>query len=246
MKIIGAVILCVLWGGCLLWLSPVCAAAAARYPQSISQDYMAGLATEKIEQALAAAQETRRHELRLVRQPQAMRLPAGQLICEVELPHGLNFSGQTPVVIKAYVDDQFYRQAVLYYQVRLYAPVLVATHDLQLERALTAADVKCEERCLENAQAEYLTDVKELGDSVPIRFIKGGTLITRNMLTTPIVVQSGAPVKLVTQLNGVAVQTEGVAMQRGRRGAIIRVRNARSGKVLRGRVIDATTVEIAN
>ena len=124
--------------------------------------------------------------------------------------------------------------------------MLVATHDLQLERALTAADVKCEERCLENAQAEYLTDVKELGDSVPIRFIKGGTLITRNMLTTPIVVQSGAPVKLVTQLNGVAVQTEGVAMQRGRRGAIIRVRNARSGKVLRGKVIDATTVEIAN
>ena len=135
---------------------------------------------------------------------------------------------------------------MLYYQVRLFAPVLVAAHDLQLERALTAADVRREERCLEDAHAEYLTEVTQLQDAVPLRFIKGGTLITRAMLTTPIVVQSGAPVKLITSVNGVEVKTEGIAMQRGRLGAMIRVRNTRSGKMLRGKVLDANTVEIAS
>lgn len=227
-------------------LSPLRVQAMGQYTQSISQDYMAGLATQKIEQELTAVQETRRHELKLVRQPRAMQLPAGQLICEVELPHGLAFAGQTPVTIKAYVDGKFYRQVVLYYQVRLFAPVLVAAHDLQLERALTAADVRREERCLEDAHAEYLTEVTQLQDAVPLRFIKGGTLITRAMLTTPIVVQSGAPVKLITSVNGVEVKTEGIAMQRGRLGAMIRVRNTRSGKMLRGKVLDANTVEIAS
>ena len=40
------------------------------------------------------------------------------------------------------------------------------------------------------------------------------------------------------------VKTDGIAMGRGRIGAIIKVRNAKSGKLLRGRVIDEATVAI--
>ena len=247
MKRILTVILCMLWGGCFFLWPPEAQAnlLQQRYPQTVSQEYLANLGREKIKQALTETGEKRRYELQLVRQPRALQLPAGQLICEVELPRGLEFQGQMPVLIKAYVNDKSYRQITIYYRIGIYDKVLVAQHDLQLERALTTADFKVEERCLENPAADYLHDAKELQDRVPIRFIKSGSILTRDMLTTPIVVQSGAPVKLLTNVNGVEVVTDGIAMQRGRLGTYIRVRNARTGKMLRGKIRDANTVEIA-
>ena len=49
---------------------------------------------------------------------------------------------------------------------------------------------------------------------------------------------------LVTRYHGIEVKAEGVALQRGRIGERIRVRNARSAKVLLGTVVDAHTVQL--
>ena len=58
------------------------------------------------------------------------------------------------------------------------------------------------------------------------------------------VLEAGDPVTLVTNYNGIEVKAEGVALQRGRVGERIRVRNARSAKVLLGTVVDAHTVRL--
>ena len=50
--------------------------------------------------------------------------------------------------------------------------------------------------------------------------------------------------ELVHNANGILVRAEGVAIESGRIGYTIRVRNARSGKIMRGRIIDAQTVQI--
>ncbi|MBQ1915794.1 MAG: flagellar basal body P-ring formation protein FlgA, partial [Selenomonadaceae bacterium] len=68
--------------------------------------------------------------------------------------------------------------------------------------------------------------------------------ITDRMLQSPIVMDVGTTITLMATHNGIQVKAEGVAMERGRIGKIIRVRNAKSRKVLRGRVLDANTVEI--
>ena len=89
-----------------------------------------------------------------------------------------------------------------------------------------------------------MPDFNELQGKVPARVIRTGTLIDSSMLQSPAVIESGAPITLIAQYNGVEVKTDGVAMGRGRIGAIIKVRNAKSGKLLRGRVIDEATVAI--
>ena len=94
------------------------------------------------------------------------------------------------------------------------------------------------------AGAVYLTDLKQLEGHVPARAIHGGTVLTPAMLTTPAVMQSGSPITLIMRTGAIEVKTDGFAMQKGRIGARIRVRNAKSGKMLRGKVIDANTVEI--
>ncbi len=68
--------------------------------------------------------------------------------------------------------------------------------------------------------------------------------ILRAMLKMPDILQAGSPVTLISKVNGVEVKMEGVALEPGHEGEIIRVMNTASRKILRGRILDEFTVEI--
>lgn len=235
---------------CLLALAAVCEAAYGpgqqdeAYPQVIGAEQFEALAAEKIEAQLQAGGDTRRHELKLMRSPRSMRLPSGEITCETNLPKGLRFTGNTPVEMSVFLDGKFYRRVVCYYRLTVYEPVLVAAKDIKLEQVFTGADVRVEERAVNDNSGAYAHDISDVEGRVPSRIIKAGQEIRMDYLQAPLVIESGAPVTLVVRQGGIQVKAEGVAMQRGRVGKVIRVRNIVSGKVLRAKVIDASTVEV--
>ncbi|MBQ1868119.1 flagellar basal body P-ring formation chaperone FlgA [Selenomonas sp.] len=246
MKKISLAILCFLWSGffCLFIPAVPTALAASAYPQTISSERFVELAQQKVESQLREMGEKRRHELMLIRAPQPMKLPPGPIICEVELPQAVKYSGNVPVHIRVFVNGKFYRRTVCYYEVAVYDKILVAEHDLMLEKPIQPADVRLEERRVESGNGRYLTKMGDLAGRVPARIIRAGSAVESAMLQNPVVFNVGAPLTIIANFNGVEVKTDGLAMQRGRVGGEVRVRNVRSGKVLRGRVIDAKTVEI--
>ena len=214
------------------------------FPQLLPSEQFVALAAEKLEERLASNGETRRHELKLLRAPQPMRLPEGEVTCEVQLPKLINYGLSTPVNMLVYVDGKLFRRTVCYYKVLVYEQVLLLTRDLGLEQPFTAADVRSEEREVEASSADYFHSPDEVIGKVPARVLKAGQVLRRNMVQMPVAVEVGAPVDILVDINGIKVKAEGVALQKGRIGAYIRVKNARSGKFLRGKVIDGHTVQI--
>ena len=214
------------------------------FPQLLPSEQFVALAAEKLEERLASNGETRRHELKLLRAPQPMRLPEGEVTCEVQLPKLINYGLSTPVNMLVYVDGKLFRRTVCYYKVLVYEQVLLLTRDLGLEQPFTAADVRSEEREVEASSADYFHSPDEVIGKVPARVLKAGQVLRRNMVQMPVAVEVGAPVDILVDMNGIKVKAEGVALQKGRIGAYIRVKNARSGKFLRGKVIDGHTVQI--
>lgn len=246
-------ILCLLWSGCFclfVWSLPARAGAygnampAQVYTQSISSDRFAELARQKVAAELENYGETRRHDIQLVKAPPAMQLPAGAVICEVELPQKLQYGRRTPVHIRVFVSGRFYRQAICYYQVNVYDRVLTAVRDLRIDKPILPNDVRVEERRVEGSAGRYLKSAADIKGRVPARVIREGSVIEPSMLQNPVVFESGTPVAIKVLYHGIEVHAEGIAMQRGRIGASVRVRNARSGRILYGTVVDATTVEI--
>ena len=243
-------ILCFLWSGffCLFFVPSAEAYGGGtqeqKFPQVIPSGRFAELAEARVRDELKKIGETRRCEVRLMRSAPDMRLPVGSIICEVDLPKQLRYGGVTPVYVSVYLDGAFYRRGICYYQLQVYEPVLVAVRDLMLEKPLTAADVRVEEREVEGASALYLSKPVELEGKVPARIIRTGQIVAKSMLQNPIVMDVGSPVTIFTTYRGVEVRMEGIAMQRGRVGKRIRVRNAKSSKILSGVVRDASTVEI--
>jgi len=210
----------------------------------ISEERFDNLARAKLNEAMAEIGEARRYEIKTVRLPQNVRAPAGNIELEVTLPNQVRYQNTTQVYVSVYANGTFFRRAICYYKIHVYDNVLVAAHDLPLEKVLTASDFRTEEREIENRAKLYPTKVDDVVGMVPSRVIKEGNIIFENMLQNPIVMEVGAPINLVLKENGIEITTAGIAMQRGRVGKVIRVRNASSAKVMRGRVVDASTVEI--
>ena len=122
----------------------------------------------------------------------------------------------------------------------------VAGHDLKPDATIGEADVKLAEVTVDDAATTYLHATSEIAGRVPARYLSAGKPITENVLQSALVIDVSAPVTLLTDYNGIQVTAEGIALQRGRVGDRIRVKNARSGKVLLGTVIDAHTVKVGN
>ena len=242
-------ILC-LWSGLFAFLWTGTAAAygggtqAERFPTVLSSAQFSALAEQKIEEQLAAVGETRRHELRLARAAARMNLPAGEVTAEVAFPRGLPYDREFPAAFAVYVDGVLYQRATSYYRLTVYDRVLVATMDIRAEAEITPANARVEERAVDTSPETTISDFVRLGGRVAGRYIRKDVAITPAMLAMPIVVRPGSPVELVLNTNGVVVRAEGVALESGRIGYTIRVRNAHSGKLLRGKVLDAATVQI--
>ena len=217
---------------------------ADRYPQSVEAEMFSSLAQKEVEQLLTDAKETRRHTVELVKGPKLMRAPAGNITYQVEVPTGLHYSSMTPVYVGVLVDDVLYRKAICYFRVHVYENVLVASRNLFPDRELGASDIRQEEREVTSVTAKYLTVPADAQGKVLNRLVREGTMLTKNMLRNPVVIEAGASIYITTNINGILVKTEGVALQRGRAEEMIRVRNASSSKVLRARVLDASTVEV--
>lgn len=230
------------------WCVPVFAygtgSMAERYPQTVEAETFSSLAQKEVEQLLTDAKESRRYTIELVKGPKLMRVPAGTITYQTEVPTGLHYSSMTPVYVGVLVDGVLYRQAICYFRIHVYENVLVAAKNLFPDKELGASDLRQEEREVTSVTARYLTALPDAQGKVLNRLVREGTMLTKNMLRNPVVIEAGASVYITANNNGIIVKTEGVALQRGRAEEMIRVRNASSSKVLRVRVVDASTVEV--
>ena len=173
-----------------------------------------------------------------------MRLPAGEVTAVVAFPRGVPYGREFPAAITVYVDGVLQRRAACYYQVTVYDHVLIAMTDIRMDEAITPANAHVEESAVDTLPETTVTDFDRLAGRVAGRYIRKGTVITPTLLAMPRVLTAGSPVTLVAENGGITIRAEGVALEAGRIGYVIRVRNARSGKIMRGRVVDEKTVQI--
>ncbi|WP_294158780.1 flagellar basal body P-ring formation chaperone FlgA [uncultured Selenomonas sp.] len=251
-SLLAVFVLCTVWGGFFCLLPPSVASAygggtqAEKYPQRVTAAQFDQYASEKLEEALVATGETRSHDITLARPTRDMKAPPGELICQVDVPNAIRYTGTTPVHVSVYVNQVFYRRQILYYRVTVHDTALVTTRDLKPDETIGAGDVKLADVTVDEPAARYLKEFSEIAGRVPSRFLSTGKPLSDSVLQNARVIEVNTPVTIVSSFNGVEVRAEGTALQRGRIGDRIRVKNTRSGKLLLGTVIDAHTVQVGS
>lgn len=124
------------------------------------------------------------------------------------------------------------------------AKVAVTSVPVTANTPLQAGDVELARRDVTMVADSIATLPAVLGQSSR-RSLRAGEVLRQGQLASPVLVKRGAPVNIVARQEQVQVSMDGVAMDPGAQGEVIRVRNATSGTVIRARVVEAGVVEPA-
>lgn len=122
------------------------------------------------------------------------------------------------------------------------AQVLVMAQDVPAGRALQDDDLTLARRDV-TLLPDALSDAEGAVGLTDSRTLRAGQVVSRRALIMPVLVVRGHGVSIVARQGGIAVSVAGEALDSGRAGELIRVRNSASGKVIRARVTAEGKVE---
>lgn len=125
---------------------------------------------------------------------------------------------------------------------RVSAQVLVMTDDVALGQPVAADRLRLERRDV-SATPDALSDAEAVVGRTGRNTLHAGQMLAKRLLQAPVLVQRGQAVGIQATQAGIAVTVSGEALDSGREGDVVRVRNTRSGKVIRARVLSAEVVE---
>ncbi len=105
-------------------------------------------------------------------------------------------------------------------------------------------DISVKEIHLTGRNSEYPATAEDIIGRVLKRDIAANTVITRQVLEDQIALQRGDMVNIVLEGKGLLVRTKGKAIDKGRIGDTVRVKNVASGREVMGKVASGGTVVI--
>lgn len=212
--------------------------------QKVSGETLVSLVSEHIEARLDRSDPKRSYQTLAERIPRDCLLPVGKVRYEVELPYGIRYNAPTNAGVNVYVNETFYLRILVRMQVAMIEPVVVAVRSLAKGEVISPGDVHLQDLETSRLAAGYLTSLDEAVGMVARRKIPMGTPLAKSLLDKEILIQRSDIVNIVVNVNGVEISVEGQALQDGREGQSIRVKNSVSGRILTGKVIDETTVRV--
>jgi flagella basal body P-ring formation protein FlgA len=122
------------------------------------------------------------------------------------------------------------------------AEVVVSAQDVKAGAPIDASALKLERRDV-TATPGAVANIEDVAGKTSRRALRAGQLVDRRWLNESVLVKRNAKVTIIARNAGVEVHVAAEAMQPGRRGEIISVKNSANGNVIRARVIGPDAVE---
>lgn len=212
----------------------------------------AAIATQPLESIRSAAQDFVRSQMppgqsgiviTVARLDPRLRLARCGGRLEAALLSGMRLQSQMSVAVGCHRggDWTIYVPVTVQSRIRVWA---LRAPEVQGVR-LTTGDVAAEARLVGGMPVGYLTDPAQLAHATLRHSLPAGAVLTADDLLPDFMVRQGEQVTMVASVDGIEVRAAGLALQNGREGALIRVQNATSSKVVQGvvesdRVVDVT------
>lgn len=128
--------------------------------------------------------------------------------------------------------------------VEAYLPVVVTKKPINHKSILTEEDLVLDTRPLSRLPQDVVLDIKSLIGKQLKSTLKAGTVLRECYVEEPISIKNNSLVEIVAKNEKLIVKAKGKALQSGRVGEIIKVQNLSSKKVLVGKVVSASEVEV--
>lgn len=184
-----------------------------------------------------------RHEIQINQLDPRLRLP----LCDQHLTTSLESPAQPVgrVTVRVRCEGSSPWTVFVPSQVRLYRHVLIVSRPLKRETVLTAADLSLLERDVGLLNQGYLTSLDQALGKKLTRTLLPDQVLAPVHLQQAEAIRKGDQVVISARSAAVNVRMPGEALSDGAPGEQIRVRNQRSQRVIKARVIGPGQVEVA-
>ncbi len=122
--------------------------------------------------------------------------------------------------------------------------VAVAARPLVRGQVFQASDIRYEQRNIARLGRDYVTQADDWVGYEITQSVNPGALLKSRMFKAPKLIKRGQKVILRAVAAGIEVKMAGEALADGGKGAVIRVRNLRSKKVVQGEVVGKGVVNV--
>lgn len=130
-------------------------------------------------------------------------------------------------------------------EVAIFENILVASKPLQRGHILDQTDISWARVRTSNSHTVYFTEPNRIIGKVLVRPIKAGNILAAHILQAPRLIHRGQQVTLLVDMSGLQVRMKGHALSDGAAGDLVRVRNAKTKRIVEGIVKKAGVVQLA-
>lgn len=183
-----------------------------------------------------------RHEVEIKRIDPRLRLP----VCDKDLTISLESPSQPVgrVTLRVRCDSTTRWTVFVPGEVRLYREVVIAQRPLKRRAVISAADIALAERDIGSLNQGYLTDENQALGKKLTRALRPDQVLTPTSIELAEAIRRGDQVTISASSGGISVRMPGEALSDGAVGRQISVRNLRSSRVVKARVIGPGQVEV--
>lgn len=175
---------------------------------------------------------------------QPVTVPSGQLNFRVLKPSQSLAPGLHSFLVAVDVAGKEEARLWLKTEIRVFDDVVVSTVPLGHREVVAVKDVRVARRDISALSAKPFLRIDDVVGRQAVRAIEANEILTQKALERPTLMKRGSSVTLVYETGSLRIETPGTAEEGGRVGDFIQVKNASSGKVLRGLVVDGRIVKV--
>lgn len=199
-----------------------------------------------IDERIGVMARAGRMELDAASEPRPVEIATGEwdaIVARTWAPRRISPTLHVPVLIT--VDDVTVKRVTLALKLHLYATIPMVTRAIHRHEELNEADVEYVEVDLTtlNGGSPIRPFAEVLGVRATREIRAGEHLTDKNCETTPMIAK-GDQVTIYLEAPRLSLQTVGEALQDGRYGDFIRIKNLGSDKVIRARVVKERLVQV--
>ncbi|MHC4945806.1 MAG: flagellar basal body P-ring formation chaperone FlgA, partial [Planctomycetota bacterium] len=178
--------------------------------------------------------------------PLDLLVPAGRGLASFDVKwHNVPRSrGNVSLDLQVKVDGELYTTVSLRFKVRHFAPVLVATREIQIDERFTNANSMVVRTEITQVKGNLARSHETMASYLCRRKVASGSVIRIESGYLPDLVERGSAVKITVRKGGLSIRSRGVARQAGALGDTVEIMNPDSGRTFRSVVTGLNEVVV--
>ena len=203
-------------------------------------DMKTHLTSEVLDQWISLGGNRNNAEISFPNNHSSLILPGCKDLPQVSFINGLH-PGRNG--IQARCESPFWQQTMAI-ELHVFEYVLVLQSQVKSKSEIPLEDIKAVRLDVSGLHGQPVTDASQIQGMLAKRNLKSGTALTLNLLEPKDIVKRGQMIKAIKSRGSIRVEITGIALANGHQGELIRIRNERSGQVMRAEVMSADLVQI--